>query len=85
MKIHISDGARECMLDYPQYSFEQRGTVEVKVFYLRSPSRLIPWPPFVFLQIQKEANDGHLMFNLIGTWKCDRIFRIVTLKANIHR
>ena len=56
MKIHISDGARECMLDYPQYSFEQRGTVEVKVFYLRSPSRLIRWPPFVFLPIQKEAN-----------------------------
>ena len=56
MKIHISDGARECMLDYPQYSFEQRGTVEVKVLHLRSFNRLIRWPLFVFLPIQKEAN-----------------------------
>lgn len=31
MKIHCSMTTKECMEEYTQYSFEERGTVEVKV------------------------------------------------------
>lgn len=31
MRVHISEGTRECLLEYPQYKFEERGVVEIKV------------------------------------------------------
>ena len=31
MKIHCSEDMKACMSDFPEYTFEERGTVEIKV------------------------------------------------------